>query len=217
MNMTHTNPLSMLAILRDDPQLAERLAKKTAEVKKDKANLLQAAEQYTERYQQEIEEGTRKHHKMLSEGTNDGMTESEIFSGKFIPTKFTPIMNFLYFMMRDYEKEESRSRLSEVTQQVVDDYGYKEILNKMIDDINEDDVAILEEILSKNVNSPKEMISYIYQNASLETFKKVKKLKALTKSSNVSEATLAFQKCRELCDKYKLEYDRIPCNITDSD
>jgi hypothetical protein len=43
-----------------------------------------------------------------------------------------------------------------------------------------------------------------------ETFVKIKKLKALSQSDNENEAAAAFIKCRELCKKYGLEYDKIP-------
>ena len=42
---------------------------------------------------------------------------------------------------------------------------------------------------------------------------KIKKLKALSRSSNESEAFQAYRKALELCKEYNLEFDRIPCYV----
>ena len=39
----------------------------------------------------------------------------------------------------------------------------------------------------------------------------IKKLKALSLSENEQEAHAAWVKCMEICKKYKLRYDDIPC------
>jgi len=54
------------------------------------------------------------------------------------------------------------------------------------------------------------MVTYIYANVTLDTFNKLKKLKALANSDNEEEADLAMKKCRELCKKYNLEYSKLP-------
>ena len=46
-----------------------------------------------------------------------------------------------------------------------------------------------------------------------DLLEKIKKLKALSQSPNEKEAFLAYRKCLELCKKYDLEFDKIPCNV----
>ena len=58
-----------------------------------------------------------------------------------------------------------------------------------------------------------EMVEYLYGNLSLDDFNRVKKLKALAQSPNDKEAFLAFKKCRELCQKFNLDYDKVPCYV----
>jgi hypothetical protein len=58
-----------------------------------------------------------------------------------------------------------------------------------------------------------EMDELVYGNCTHDMFKKVKKLKALSRSSNENEAFIAYRMCMELCEKYGLDMDKIPCNI----
>ena len=59
--------LSLISIMRDDPEFGKRITKKVQEIKKDKENLLNIADQYGERYQQEIVEGTLHRANLLTE------------------------------------------------------------------------------------------------------------------------------------------------------
>ena len=63
------------------------------------------------------------------------------------------------------------------------------------------------------LKEPENMVEYLYADLTLEQFDVLKKLKALTQSPNVPEATLAFRKGKELCAKYGLEWDKIPCYV----
>lgn len=69
---------------------------------------------------------------------------------------------------------------------------------------------------SAELKEPEKMEEFLYGNLTLEQFDVLKKLKALAQSDNISEATLAFKKCRELCAKYDLDFDKIPCNYKKS-
>ena len=205
-----------MAILRNDPDFADALAKKTEAVKQDKKNLLSAAETYTQRYEQEIAEGTKLRQKLLTEGQAQGLSEEEVFKGnsRFIPTVYTPILNFLYFMFRDEARDEQK-RIKELTEQYIKEYGYENVM-KVLKEDNEDDgekEVTLEDILSNDVKRPEEMDTFIYGKMTHDTFKKIKKLKALAQSPNDKEAFLAYKKCRELCKKYGLEFDKIPCQV----
>src|SRR5579862_2264411 len=93
--------LSIMAILRNDPDYAAALKKRGQDLTKDKNNLVQASEQYSEKYKTEIEEGTRNYQKLLGEGMVSGLEGDKSLSGKFMPTKYTPILNYLFFSQRD--------------------------------------------------------------------------------------------------------------------
>jgi len=192
------NDYSLVSILRSDPDFGPSLQKRKEIAKKDKETLSKAAETYQSKYEEEIIEGTRQAQKLIAEGSNRGMTEEEAMKqfGRFLPTVRTPILNMLYFLLR--ESEEVDREMYVLREQYNQQYGH-------LEDTTE---------LSENVVEPPGMEEYLYGNMTHETFKKIKKLKALTKSPNIEEATLAFQKCRELCSKYDLEYDKIPCNVS---
>jgi hypothetical protein len=219
---------SLMAILRNDPDFAGALSKKKEAVKIDKQNLLKAAETYTQKYKDEILEGTKKRQKLLSEGQSKGLTEEEIFKGSttFYPTVYTPILNFLYFMMRD-EDTTCNKTIEEVLQEYLSQFGYeksemteayiKGIVNsleieKKLDEMGQD-VEFEDVIEDDNIVEPEESDRFIYGNMDHATFKKLKKLKALSQSDNEEEAFLAYRKCLELCRRYSLEFDKIPCNV----
>ncbi len=207
---------SLMAILRDDPDFAGALSAKKEAVKKDKQNLLSVAETYAEKYHDEIIEGTKKRQKLLTEGEAQGLTEEQIFKGskEFMPTVYTPILNFLYFMFREEARDE-RQKLQQLTEQYIKDFGYENLIKAIEDDadVEKEQNTTLEEILSADTNVPQSSDRFIYGNMDHDMFKKIKKLKALSRSPNEKEAALAFTKCMELCRKYGLEYDKIPCNI----
>lgn len=205
---------SLMAILRNDPDFAGGLAAKTEAVKKDKAGLKHAAETYTQKYEKEILEGTKKRQLLIAEGQANGLTEAEVFKGnnRFLPTVHTPILNFLYFMFRD-EANDERERIKTLTENYIKEFGYENIVKAMESDVDDTKDVTLEDILSNDTNQPEEMESFIYGNMTHAEFKKIKKLKALTHSPNEKEAFLAYRKCQELCKKYNLEFEKIPCNI----
>ncbi len=191
-----------LAKILNDPSLlfdSERLAKKTQEVKKDKQSLTNAASNYNERYRDEINEGTKKRQFLIEDGEKRGLKEEDVMKqiGMFVPCKRTPILNFLYFMLRDENVdmniEESRQKYNKQYGHLQDSY---------------------EAQTNDNLIAPKEMESFIYGNMSADSFRKIKKLKALAlNNTNENEAFLAFTLCKELCKKYNLEFDKIPCNV----
>lgn len=219
--MAHT--YSLMQILRDDPDFSGALKKKTEDIKKDKSSLLDASKHISEKYEKEIIEGTKKHQKLISEGKAKGLTEDEIWAGNksFIPTIHTPILNLLFFMFREdisnnMSNTNDKNKLEELTQFYINQYGYDGFIKKL-EEGNEYTKEVysdeLDKILSDDSNDPVEMETYIYGTLTISDFKKVKKLKALSKSSNENEAFLAYRKCIELCKKYNLEFDKVPCEV----
>ena len=69
---------------------------------------MEAANSYQEKYSDEIEAGTKKRQFLLEEGKSKGigaglpdqLAEAKIFENNsiFIPTKQTPILNYLFFL-----------------------------------------------------------------------------------------------------------------------
>jgi len=216
---------SLIKYLQQDPDFSQALQKKTAEVKKDKANLLEAANQYTKKYQSEIEEGDRLRNKMLTEGKKQGLSEEQIFQGssKFLPTVQTPILNFLYFIMRD---EIPTKTIEETIQEYINKFGFdkseitelylKGIADELPDEIKNDEITNFEDSIHKDLtDNPQEMDSYLFENLGHELIKKIRKLKALSHSKNPHESALAYKKCRELCDEYHVDFTKIRCEIED--
>lgn len=190
--------LSLMKILSDPSSLfdGDRLKKIASEVKQDKKTILKSAEDYNNKYTKEIEEGTLKRKLMIEDGARRGLKEEDVCKGSFVPTKYTPILNWLFFMMRednvDVGWEENRQKYNKQYGHLVDDYDYKE---------------------SGNMEEPETMDSFIYGSMSHDMFKKIKKLKALSRSPNENEAFIAYRMCVELCEKYGLDMDKIPCNV----
>lgn len=197
------NDYSLVTILRNDPDFAQQLAKKKEAVKKDKAGLLKMAGEYTEKYHKQIEEGTLRSVKMIGEGRERGKSEDEVmkevYRGGFVPTKYTPILNLLFFLMSEGSEfdRQAREELNQLRQEYDRQYGHLE-----------DNTP-----LSENIVPPEEMIKYIYGNMSQETFQKIKKLKALSQSDNENEAFSSYRKCLELCRRHGLDFDKIPCSV----
>jgi len=206
---------SLVTILRNDPEFAQALARKKEAVKKDKENLVAAATTYADRYREEIEEGTKRRQLLITEGEQNGLSEEEAMRdyGKFIPTVYTPILNFLFFMFRE-EAQNEKQKLHQLTKQYIEEFGYENVLKAMTDDVDDTKEVNLRDVLSDNSKDPADMDTFIYGNMTHDTFKKIKKLKALSKSPNPKEAALAFTKCMQLCRKYGLDYDKIPCKVS---
>lgn len=235
--------LSLMAIMRDDPDFGQRLSKKTEEIKADKRNLLDAADQYGSKYQEEIVKGTELRAKLLTEGASQGKTEEEIMAsyGRFVPTVYTPIMNMLYFMLRESEPQDARKyqRRDAINEVLIKakqlnhdedepdiskdellamlDEKLKEMHSESMADIARQEVnarMAAEEREKANLKTPEDMETFLFGHLTLDQFNTLKKLKSLTQSSNVDEATLAFKKGKELATKYKVDWDKIPCYYT---
>lgn len=227
--MENTNTNSLMAILLNDPDFFEARQKRKEAIKEDKQNLVKFASEYNHKYQSEIEEGDKYRQRLLSEGKSKGLTEEEIFKGnqKYIPTVQTPILNFLYFMMRDDEKILETKTPKENIIEYLKQYGYEitEEVMGYIDGIVQNfdterkldemgDSISFEDVISKDTTKEVDDVgTFLYGNLTIREFATVKKLKALSKSENQEEAFAAYRKCLELCKKYGIEFDRIPCNI----
>jgi hypothetical protein len=241
------NNLSLLSIMREDPEFGKRISKKVQEIKQDKEHLLSAADEYGAKYQEEILEGTKKRALLLQEGSARGLSENEIAQeyGKFIPTVYTPLLNFLYFMLRESEPQDrkkyhQRDMLNEQLihlKQLSHDEGSEDLTDAQVAAILDDKLKQVyaetvseekrqqvnqqfatEETLPEDevkLKEPQEMVEYLYGNITLDMFNKIKKLKALSKSPNEAEAFQAYRKALELCKEYNLDFDRIPCYVSD--
>jgi hypothetical protein len=211
--------MSLMAIMRDDPDMAKRLEEGTKEVRQTKKHLMANAAEFTELYSKEIEEGTKKRQLLLEYGKQHGKGEAAVLMeyGKFIPSKETPIMNFLYFLMRDGNHPDWLG----IHQKLNETYGHseKESVKQVAQAMSEDELdkifglLVHEDEKYVNVQEPDEVDRFIYGNMSHDMFVKIKKLKALSKSPNENEAFLAYRLALKLCNKYGLEFDKIPCQV----
>jgi hypothetical protein len=185
----------------NDPSLlfdAERIAKKAKEVTKDRQSMSKAAEEYNSKYQEEVNEGTRNTQLLIENGQRKGLTEEEVLKaqGKFVPTVRTPILNWLYFLIReegiDPGLERQRVEQNREFGHLQDDYGYK----------------------SENLQEPEDFDSVIFGGITNNDFQKLKKLKTLAMGSecNEHESALAFTICKELCKKLNIDFNKIPVN-----
>lgn len=205
--------LSLITLMSKDPSFSERLAKKTLEVRKDKKTLLTNAGEYNKKFQKEIDEGTEKRRLLLQDGHRRGLSELETFQeyNKFVPTKYTPLLNYLYFLLREGNDPDWLSFKREMEAEyggVHHDYdlSIEELEDKYCREVHPEEKY-------ENVREPEEMDKFIYGNMTHDMFKKIKKLKALSKSSNSNESSMAYQLCLKLCRQYGLEYEKIPCVI----
>jgi hypothetical protein len=63
------------------------------------------------------------------------------------------------------------------------------------------------------LKEPEMMEEFLYGSLTLSQFDVLKKLKSLAiNNDNVAESTLAFKKLRELCAKFELDWQKIPCH-----
>lgn len=234
--------LSLISIMREDPDFGKRMSKKFEDIKKDKQNLLNIADEYGSKYRDEILEGTEQKAKLLTEGKARGLTEDQVMSayGKFVPTVYTPILNFLYFTLRETEKfdkdkyrkrdaiNEALIKAKQLSHDDVEDALLGEELQSLIDDklkelqeeslVDEKRLKVNEQFAKEErekteLKDTPEMVEFLYGKITLDIFNKIKKLKALSKSPNEQEAFLAYRKAIELCKEHNLDFDKIPCYV----
>ena len=196
------------------PFFAKLFAKKAIDIKKNKTNLVEAAREYQDKYRSEIETGTQKRQLMLAEGKSKGigvglptqLAEDKIFENNsiFIPTNQTPILNYLYFLLRETEFKDPDIEVLRLPEHLGRDI-------KLLKEEYESKYGT--KIHKEHKNDLPEVISFIYNGIDDgDTFAMIKKLKTLSESGNDQEATAAFKKGRELCKQYKLEWSKIPVN-----
>jgi len=191
------NEMSLMEILKgSNSELAEKMKVLTSELKQDKQHLVKAADDYSSKYSEEIQEGTKKKQLLLSEGKGRGMSaedaEKYAYKGGFLPTVQTPILNMLYFLLR--EADEIDRSFNVKRKEYEQKYGH---LTENYEP-------------TENVEEPPTMETFIYGNITMDAFNKLKKLKTLSHSPNEQEAFLAYRKCNELCRRYELDFDKIP-------
>ena len=211
MSDEHKKMELVFARTRYDGDFSERIRKTTLEIEKDKKNLLNRSKDYDGKYKEEILEGTRKRQLLLGRAGNptDPGEQARILAdhGKFLPTKYTPILNMLYFMLREEEGPNWMSIKREYDERYG---GIQEDINLDREQLESKYGGLMhDEEKFEDVKEPEEMDSFIYGNMSHDTYRKIKKLKRLSRSSNQNEAFLAYRMCLQLCERYNLEFDKI--------
>ena len=188
--------------MHDDPEFGKRISKKVEEIKVDKAHLAALADDYGKKYQEEILEGTELRNKMLTEGSQKGLNEEQVLTGygKFLPSVYTPLLNLLYFMLRESEGDQYYGRGL---------YKNRDAINEELLGTNQLETDN-EPLKTENIKDTPKMEEYLYGNLTLENFDLIKKLKRLSLSANQNEAFLAYRKANDLCKKYQIDFNRIP-------
>jgi len=195
-----------LSVFEKNPDFAFRLKEQVAEIKKSHKNLSDAATNYTVKYNEEVKEGTKKMQLLIAEGKKHGFTEQEILETQtnFCPTVRTPILNMLYFLLREHPDANNIN------------------FNRLVEDLDKNPELLLneqntkygswqhDEATEKTAEHAPAMDEFIYGNLTFDQFNKIKKLKALSRSSNKAEAFAAYTKCMELCKETGLDFDKIP-------
>lgn len=245
--------LSLVSIMQSDPEFGRRISKKVEEIKQDKKNLMEIASTYEDKYKQEVLEGTELRNRLLTEGAEQGLSEEQVMGryGRFVPCVRTPLLNLLYFMLRESESDnyygkshyERRGRMNESfiksgkasIEETYNNPNFSEMseseAERILDEFIDDRFSKPSSSERKSMNAafdaekqtrpkeedvtlkePQNMVEYLYGDLTLEQFDVLKKLKSLTQSPNIPEATLAFRKGKELCEKFGLEWDKIPCH-----
>lgn len=220
---------SLIELMKNDFDF-DSLKEAKKQTKKSKENLSSAATEYNKKHEREIEEGTRKKQLMLeAAGLEDASpVEQEQFfknNDEFMPTVQTPILNFLYFLTKEYKevettfdklREEYESRYGnsvlgegKFQHANIDTTVLKNDLARKLEKLAEDvDESNLDDYESEE--SVPDLEDYIYGNMDSRTFQKLKKLKAKSKSDNEHEAFQAYRMCMKICKENGLDFDRIP-------
>ena len=247
--------LSLVSIMQSDPEFGRRISKKVEEIKQDKKNLLNVANEYSKKYEGEVEDGEKLRRNLLTEGESRGLSEEQVMAsyGKFLPSRRTPLLNLLYFMLRESEGDryfgthhyERRDQMNESLikngkasiEETYNSPNFAEMseseAERILDEFIDDQFAPPSSSNRKSINAafeaekrtrlkeenvtlkePEKMETLLYANLTLDQFDILKKLKALAMSNNNQhESFLAWKKGQELCRKYELDWDRIPCSI----
>lgn len=215
--------MSLMDIMRGDSDIAKRLEQGRKEVEESKKHLMTNAAEYAEIYHREIEEGTKKRQLLLTMGEKEGKSEEQVLReyGKFIPSKSTPVLNFLFFLMRDGDHPDWMG----IHKKMVGECGHTnhEITRQGAQAVTEDDldkifgILVHEDEKYANVQEPQDMDHMIYGNLSHDLFMKVKKLKTLAANSpNENEASIARKLCLRLCKKFNLDFSKIPVYVEEN-
>lgn len=203
------NNLSLVHLMKDESFIT-RMEDKKKEVKKNIDDLSTAAKLYSDKYSDVVEKGTKEKQLLLEDGRRAGKTDDEVLGKltKFIPASDTPILNMLYFLLNEYKNEASSVQFLREQKDLGKDF---ELLRERMDS----EYGHLTEKEAKEVLP--DLLEFVYDNVTLDTFNTIKKLKALAQSENPNEAARAYIKCRNLCKKYNLDYDRIDCRYGNSE
>jgi hypothetical protein len=191
--------------MKEDPDFTQLFKQKATEIKATKANLVEAAKSYQDKYSDEIDRGTRKRQLMLQEGAAKGLNEEQVFQNNslFIPTKQTPILNYLFFLLRETKVEDIDIR---VLRNSVD--GDKDF--RLLKEEYEKKYGA--ELHEEHENPLPNMMKFAYGTIDDQTMNTLKKLKTLSESENREEGFAAYRKCLDLCKKYNIEFSQIPVN-----
>jgi hypothetical protein len=209
-NLLNSEEKFALAAFQRDEALSERLKRTKKEIEKSHSNLLEVAQEYSNKYKEQVTEGTKRMQLLLTEGRRKGLSDEEILAqnGKFYPTVRTPILNLLFFLMQENPDAANEVKYNRVSNDVDGNYhSLRESHNRQFGS-----ERYADEIGNMSKKTP-EMDQFIYGSLTADEFQKLKKLKALSRSKNKNEAFAAYTKCMELCTKYKLNFDLIPCKV----
>lgn len=208
--MIHSTPVITtfhLDKIRDNPDFATFFGKKKDETKKYQVNLRESAQEFQSKYAAEIESGTRKRQLLLAEGKKRGLNEEETFKDNqiFIPTSNTPILNMLYFLLCERGDLSANITVLREAKDLGREFG------ELRDELEGLHGSELHECIAMAESLPNAK-GFIYGKIGNEGFNVLKKLKSLTSSKNEKEAFVAFKKCKELCERIGVDFDKIPTN-----
>ena len=153
-----------------------------------------------------------------------------------MPTVRTPILNFLYFLIREESTDvdrqieslkqeyDKRNKLEEESYEkdIDPEFLYtllresrlsNEEFGKVTDILNEKHGNLQDGYTVENTDfkQPDDMDSLMFEQMGHELFKKLKKLKSLSYSPNENESALAHSKFMKLCKEYRINPEKVPC------
>lgn len=189
--MAKSKNMSLVSLIQDDEDFFNRIQNLSKEVKKDKTKIMTMAEKYNQKYENEINEGTKKRNALLTEGLKSGKTyeEAERSLG-FIPSIYTPILNWLYYFMKEENNPDRELLRAEQEEK------YRHLLH--------------EQQTVEGMEKVPDVFVAMSGKVTQEQFQKLKKLKRLSRSPNEHEAFQAYTKCLQLCEAFEVDFDKIP-------